>query len=91
MAVHVFALNEDNYKICVQKGIIGIPEAKDSRMHNNVFDGLLSRIACIKEDDYILMYIIKKMNYVEYGRRTANLIMMKREYGMIESIRFAAK
>ena len=60
MAVHVFALNEDNYKICVQKGIIGIPEAKDSRMHDNVFDGLLSRIACIKEDDYILMYIIKK-------------------------------
>ena len=60
MAVHVFTLSEDNYKICIQKGIIGIPEAKESRMHDNVFDGLLSRIACIKEDDYVLMYIINK-------------------------------
>ncbi len=29
-------------------------------MHDNVFDGLLSRLACIKEDDYILMYIVNK-------------------------------
>ncbi len=60
MAVHIFTLTEDNYKICVQKGIVGIPEPKDSRMHDNVFDGLLSRMACIKENDYILMYIINK-------------------------------
>ena len=57
MAVHIFVLNENNYKICVRKGIVGLPEAKDSKQHDNVCDGLLSRLACIKEDDYILMYI----------------------------------
>lgn len=60
MAVHIFTLNEENYKVCIKKGVVGIPEAKDSRMHDNVFDGLLSRISCIREDDYVLMYIINK-------------------------------
>lgn len=60
MAVHIFTVSEDNFEICVQKGIVGIPEAKNSRLHDNVFDGLLSRIACIKDDDYIFMYIINK-------------------------------
>ena len=60
MAVHIFTLSESNYEICVKRGIVGIPEAKDSSMHDNIFDGLLSRLACIKDDDYILMYIISK-------------------------------
>lgn len=60
MAVHIFTLNESNYEICVKRGIVGIPEAKDTNMHDNIFDGLLSRLACIKDDDYILMYIIGK-------------------------------
>ena len=58
MAVHIFTVNEDNYKICIQRGIVGLPEPKQSRSESNIFDGLLSRIACIKEDDYILMYVI---------------------------------
>lgn len=58
MAVHIFTVNEENYKTCIQKGIVGLPEPKDSRSKDNVFDGLLSRIACVKEDDYILMYVI---------------------------------
>ena len=57
MAVHIFVLNEDNYQICIKKGIVGLPEAKNTNQHDSVSDGLLSRLACIKEDDYILMYI----------------------------------
>lgn len=60
MSVHIFTVNEENYTTCVTKGIVGLPEAKDSRMHDNIFDALLSRIACIKEDDFILMYVINK-------------------------------
>lgn len=60
MAVHIFTVSEENYKICVQKGIVGIPEPKNSKMHDNVSDGLLSRLSCIKDEDYILMYIINK-------------------------------
>ena len=60
MAVHIFTLSEDNYDVCIKRGIVGIPEAKKSTKHDNTFDGLLSRMACIKDDDYILMYIISK-------------------------------
>lgn len=58
MSVHIFSVSEENYKICVQRGLVGLPEPKETRSQNNVFDGLLSRLAAIKEDDYILMYII---------------------------------
>lgn len=58
MPVHIFSVNEENYKICIQRGLVGLPEPKDSRSRNNIFDGLLSRLASIQEDDYILMYII---------------------------------
>lgn len=57
MAVHIFVVNEANYKVCFRKGIVGLPEPKDSRNEGSIFDGLLSRISCIKENDYILMYV----------------------------------
>ena len=59
MAVHIFLTNEENFKICIRKGLVGIPEPdKSNKNHNNVFDALLSRISMIRENDYILMYII---------------------------------
>lgn len=61
MSVHIFQVNEENYQICIQKGIVGLPEPKaENRLANNVFDGLLSRLAVIRENDYILMYVTKK-------------------------------
>lgn len=61
MSVHIFQVNEENYQICTQKGIVGLPEPKaENRLANNVFDGLLSRLAVIRENDYILMYVTKK-------------------------------
>lgn len=59
MAVHIFTVSEDNYKVCVERGLVAIPEAKDGQRHDNVVDGLLSRLAGIKEDDFVLMYVIK--------------------------------
>lgn len=58
MAVHIFTVSEKNYEMCVRKGLVGIPEPKDSRAKCNIFDGLLSRLANIKENDYVLMYVI---------------------------------
>lgn len=55
MSVHIFTVNEENYKICCERGLVALPESQN----NNIFDGLLSRLACIKENDYILMYLIK--------------------------------
>lgn len=42
MAVHIFAVNEDNYEICIRHGLVGLPEPKETRSKNNIFDGLLS-------------------------------------------------
>lgn len=61
MAVHIFVVNEANYDICFHKGIVGLPEPKESRNEGSIFDALLSRMACIKENDYILMYITGSM------------------------------
>jgi len=61
MAVHIFQINEENYKTSVKKGLVALPEPKEGgRNSANIFDGLLSRIAAIKENDYILMYVIGK-------------------------------
>lgn len=59
MAVHVFTVSEENYKVCVEKGVVAIPEAKAGPRHDNIVDGLLSRLCGIKEDDFVLMYVIK--------------------------------
>lgn len=59
MAVHVFTTSEENYKVCIENGLVGLPEPKEGRSHDNIFDGLLSRLAGIKEGDFVLMYIIK--------------------------------
>ena len=58
MAVHIFAVSEENYQLCTRHGLVGLPEPKEGRSRNNIFDGLLSRLAAIRENDYILMYII---------------------------------
>lgn len=58
MAAHIFTVSEENYKICIERGLVAIPEAKESRSHDNVMDGLLSRLYAIKENDYVLMYTI---------------------------------
>lgn len=60
MAVHIFTVDEKNYEICIRRGLVGIPAPANTKMKNNVSDGLLSRLACIKENDYILLYIIAK-------------------------------
>ncbi len=59
MGVHIFTVSEENYQVCVEKGLVALPEAKESQQHDNIVDGLLSRLSGIKEDDYVLMYIIK--------------------------------
>lgn len=59
MAVHIFTTSEANYQICIEKGLVGLPEAKEGKSHDNIFDGLLSRLSGIKEGDFVLMYIIK--------------------------------
>ncbi len=57
MAVHIFLTNEENFEICIRKGLVGIPEPNSGRNENSVFDAMLSRLSMIREDDYILMYI----------------------------------
>lgn len=58
MAAHIFTVSEENYKICIDRGLVAIPEAKEGSRHDNVMDGLLSRLYAIKENDYVLMYNI---------------------------------
>lgn len=56
MSVHIFAVSEDNYEICIKKGLVGLPETSNP----NVFDGLISRLAAVRENDYVLMYVLKE-------------------------------
>ncbi len=59
MPAHIFVLNETNYKVCVRKGLVGLPEAKsDSKNEKSVNDALMSRLAIVKDGDYVLFYII---------------------------------
>lgn len=61
MAVHVFTVDEDNYKICIENGIVGLPEPKnDAKQHDNIFDALLSRLAMVKNNDYVMLYVLSK-------------------------------
>ena len=61
MAVHIFLSSEENYEICVRRGIVGLPEPPDNGAYkDNTFDAMLSRLSMIRENDYILIYIIGK-------------------------------
>ncbi|OQB12603.1 MAG: hypothetical protein BWY15_02166 [Firmicutes bacterium ADurb.Bin193] len=58
MPAHIFVLDDINYNTCIKKGLVGLPEAKtDSRNQKSVSDALLSRIAIMKDGDYVLFYI----------------------------------
>jgi len=58
MPDHVFVLNESNYRVCIHRGIVGLPEAAhDSKNRLATNDALLSRMAIVREGDYILFYI----------------------------------
>lgn len=59
MAVHIFTVSEENYSICIERGLVALPEPKEGSRHDNVFDGLLSRLSGVKEDDFVLLYVIK--------------------------------
>lgn len=54
MPVHIFLMNEENFKICVRKGLTAIPSFMD---RPNINDALLSRLALVRKGDLILFYI----------------------------------
>ena len=59
MAVHVFLVDENNFQICVQRGLVALPEPSEEKQRKeNTVDGLLSRLFSVREDDYILMYVV---------------------------------
>jgi len=58
VAVHIFAVSEENYKVCVERGLVAIPEAKEGPRHDNIVDGLLSRLwSSVTADDGIVTIV----------------------------------
>jgi hypothetical protein len=58
LPAHIFVLDNINFNICKHRGIVGLPEAETgSRNEQSTNDALLSRMAIIKDGDYILFYI----------------------------------
>jgi hypothetical protein len=53
MPVHIFVINEENFDLCIKKGLAAIPSANS----NHINDALISRIIMISKDDYILFYL----------------------------------
>lgn len=45
MAVHIFVVSEENYEICIRRGIVVLLEPKETSSHDNILDGLISRFA----------------------------------------------
>ena len=60
MPAHIFVINETNYEICTRRGIVGLPEADiGSKQEHSTNEALLSRMAIVKEGDYVLFYVAK--------------------------------
>lgn len=57
MAVHIFVVNEENYAICINRGLAAIPSREEKP---NINDALISRMALIRKGDLILFYVIGK-------------------------------
>lgn len=58
MPAHVFVLDNTNYNICIHRGIVGLPEASaESKNKHATNEALLSRMAIVKEGDYVLFYV----------------------------------
>ncbi len=58
MPAHIFVLDDENYHTCTRRGIVGLPEASSgSKNEQATNDALLSRMAIIREGDYILFYV----------------------------------
>lgn len=53
MAVHIFVVSEENYKICIRRGLAAIPGGTKP----DINDQLISRMVMIRPDDRILFYI----------------------------------
>jgi len=34
MSVHIFSVTEENYNVCIQHGLVGMPEPKENRTQN---------------------------------------------------------
>ena len=61
MPAHVFVLNEENFRICVYRGLVGLPSADiEARNRSSTNDALLSRLLLMRENDYVLFYVAGK-------------------------------
>ena len=56
MPAHVFVMDQRNYEICLRRGVVGIPEARDSKNKRSVSDMLISRMCMVRENDFLLFY-----------------------------------
>lgn len=80
MAVHIFDMDKVNYKNCKKRGIVGLPKT-DS---DETFDALLSRLAMINENDYILMFI----NYDDNKKKSKTPVRELRGVWQADSMPF---
>lgn len=91
MAVHIFSVNEENYRVCIRRSLVGLPEPGNTSRKNSTLDGLISRLSAVRDNDYILMYVTGKKNSEDYGKQRAEHFMMRPLYGRTRFIRCAAR
>ena len=51
MAVHIFSVNEENYRVCIRRGLVGLPEPGNTSRKNSTLDGLISRLSAGRDND----------------------------------------
>ena len=84
MPAHIFVMDRSNYDICLRRGVVGIPSAREgSRAKDSTNNALISRLCIVKESDYILFILRKSTNSMASGKLMVLLFLMNPVFGQM--------
>ena len=84
MPAHIFVMDHSNYDICLRRGVVGIPSAREgSRAKDSTNNALISRLCIVKESDYILFYITKEHKLYGIWQADGSPFLMNPVFGQI--------
>ena len=83
MPAHIFVMDRSNYDICLRRGVVGIPSAREgSRAKDSTNNALISRLCIVKESDYILI-LRKSTNSMASGKLMVLLFLTNPVFGQM--------
>ena len=84
MPAHIFVMDRSNYDICLRRGVVGIPSAREGiRAKDSTNNALISRLCIVKESDYILFYITKEHKLYGIWQADGSPFLMNPVFGQM--------